>query len=263
MEQRRSDIGLLDDDARQGLLDEQSQLAEAIAHKVAERDRHNGRLDHFKRVVIARSDLAQAEAQAAAARSAREAAADDYRSLAEFDLIEPLRPLSVDLDNARRTATEAKSRLDELLVAREDARTLDEAAATRLSDATTADEAAEDIFKRFGPLWSEAEKLDAELATARTEFDDATEKSQQAETTLRDHVDALAALDQNSWSDDRIAPHSSGAIEAINLVAFFLPTVSTMRWPCWRSGSYSNGTAPRWRPARLRPEKQPRDWKAK
>jgi exonuclease SbcC len=196
LEQRRNDIGLLDDDARQGLLGEQSQLVATIAQKAAERDQHNGRLDHFKRVATARSDLAQAAARAATARSAREAAAEEYRSLDEYDLVEPLRPLSVDVDNARRTAAEAESRLDDLLVAREEARTLDEAAATQLSGAITADEAAEDVFKRFGPLWSEAEKLDAELATAKVEFNDVTEKSQQAETTLQSNVDALAALDE-------------------------------------------------------------------
>ncbi|WP_033921033.1 AAA family ATPase [Sphingomonas sp. 37zxx] len=196
LEQRRNDIGLLDDDAKQELLNEQSQLAATIAQKAAERDQHNRRLDHYKRVATARSDLAQAAARAATARSAREAAADEYRSLAEFDLVEPLRPLSVDMDNALRAAAEAESRLGDLLVAREEARTIDETAATQLTDATTADEAAEDLFKRCGPLWSEAEKLDAELATARIEFIDATEKSQQAETTLRSSVDALAALDQ-------------------------------------------------------------------
>jgi exonuclease SbcC len=196
LEQRRNDIGLLDDDARQGLLNEQSQLAATIVQKAAERDQHNGRLDHYKRVATARSDLAQAADRAATARSAREVAADEYRSLAEFDLVEPLRPLSVDMDNALRAAAEAESRLDDLLVAREEARTLDETASTQLTDAAMGDEAAEDLFKRFGPLWSEAEKLDAELATARIEFNDATEKLQQAETTLRSGVDGLAALDQ-------------------------------------------------------------------
>ncbi|MGY3281239.1 AAA family ATPase [Bradyrhizobium sp. S3.7.6] len=196
LEQRRGDIGLLDDAAKQGLLDEQSRLASAIAQKAAERDQHDGRLDHFKRVVAARSDLAQAVDRAGTARSARETAANEYQSLAEFDLVEPLRPLSVEMDNARRTVTEAESRLDDLLIAREEARTRDDAAAGQLSDAATADEAAEDLFKRFGPLWSEAEKLDAELAAARIEFTDAAAKSQQAETTLRSNVDALAALDQ-------------------------------------------------------------------
>ncbi len=195
LEQRRSDIGLLDDDSRRGVLDEQSQLAGAILQKVEERDRNNRRLDHFNRVTVARSDLAQAEAQVEVARSARETAADDYGALAELDLIEPLRPLSIDLDNARRSATEAESRLGQLFIARADALGRDEAAAIRLSDAATADGAAEDAFKRFGPVWSEAEKLDAELATARTEFGDATGKSQQAEVALRAQADTLAAID--------------------------------------------------------------------
>jgi exonuclease SbcC len=196
LEQRRNDIGLLDDDAKQGMLGEQSQLASTIALKIAERDRHSERLDHFKRVVAARSDLAQAEAHAAAARTTREAAADEYRSLAEFDLVEPLRPISVDLGNVRRMAAEAKSRLDGLLVAREEARTLDATSATQLADATTANVAAEGILKKFGPIWSEAERLDTELATARIEFSDATEKSQQADATLRDQANALATIDQ-------------------------------------------------------------------
>jgi len=197
LEQRRNDIGLLDDDARQGLLGGQSQLASTIAQKAAERDQHSGRLDHFKHVAAARSDLTQAEAQATAARTTREAAADEYQSLAEFDLVEPLRPLAVDLKNARRTAAEAKSRLDGLLVAREEARTLDAASATQLLGVITANAAAEDILKNFGPLWSEAERLDTELTTARIEFNDAAEKSQQEEATLRDQADALATIDQS------------------------------------------------------------------
>ncbi|HYL31524.1 MAG TPA: AAA family ATPase [Stellaceae bacterium] len=196
LEQRRSDIGLLDDEARQALLDEQSQLASTLAQKGTERDQHSERLDHFKRVAAARGDLARAEAQAVTARATREAAADEYRSLAEFDLVEPLRPLAVDLQNARRTAAEVKSRLDGLLVSREEARTLDAASATQLADAATANVAAEDVLKNFGPLWSEAERLDTELAAARTELNDAIEKSQQAEATLRDKADALATIDQ-------------------------------------------------------------------
>lgn len=196
LEQRRNDIGLLDDEAMQALLDEQSKLASTIAQKGAERDQHSERLDHFKRVAAARSDLARAEAQAVAARATREAAADEYQSLAEFDLVEPLRPLAGDVQNARRTAAEAKTRPDGLLIARKEARTLDAASTTQLADAVTANVAAEDVLKNFGPLWSEAERLDAELTTARTEFNDAMEKSQKAEATLRDKADALATIDQ-------------------------------------------------------------------
>lgn len=196
LEQRQNDIGLLDAEARRALLDEQTQLASTITQKGAERDQHSGRLDRFKRVAAARSDVARAEAQAVAARATREAAADEYQSLAEFDLVEPLRPLAGDLQNARRTAAEAKTRLDSLIVAREEARTLDATSTTQLAGAVTANVAAEDVLKSFGPIWSEAERLDAELATARIEFNDAMEKSQQAEATLRDKVNALATIDQ-------------------------------------------------------------------
>ncbi|WP_225143643.1 MULTISPECIES: AAA family ATPase [unclassified Bradyrhizobium] len=196
LERRRDDIGLLDDEARQALLDEQRQLASTIAQKGAERDQHSGRLDHFKRVAAARSDLARAEAQAVAAHAAREAAADEYQSLAELDLVEPLRSLAGDLQNARRTAAEAQTRLDGLLVAREEAQKLHSDSTTQLADAITANAAAEQVLKNFGPLWSEAERLDTELAAARTEFIDTLEKSQQAEATLREKADALATIDE-------------------------------------------------------------------
>ncbi|MHC2611337.1 AAA family ATPase [Bradyrhizobium diazoefficiens] len=196
LERRRDDIGLLDDEARQALLDEQSQLASTIAQKGAERDQHNERLDHFKRVAAARSDLARAEAQAVAAHAAREAAADEYQSLAELDLGEPLRPLAGDLQNARRTAAKAQTRLDGLLIAREEAQKLHSESTTQLADAVTANGAAEEVLKNFGPLWNEAERLDAELAAARTEFNDTLEKSQQAEATLREKADALATIDE-------------------------------------------------------------------
>lgn len=196
LEQRQDDVGLLDDDAMQTLLNEQGQLTSTIAQKGGERDQHSERVDHFKRVATARTDLAQAETQMIAARTTHEAAASEYQSLAEFDIVEPLRPLAGDLHNARRMAADAKSRLDGLLVAREEARTLDAASATQLADATIANVAAEGVLKNFGPLWSEAERLDAELAASRTEFNDAMEKSQQAEAALRDKADALATIDQ-------------------------------------------------------------------
>jgi exonuclease SbcC len=196
LEQRRSDIGLLDDGSRRGLLGEQGQLAETIVQKTTERDVHNGRLDHFKRVAVARSDLGQAEVQAEAARAAREAAVDDYAARTEFDLVEPLRPLLVDLENGRRLAAEAENRLGQLLAARVEAQAVDDAVSLRLSEATAADAAAEEIFKGFGPRWSEAEKLDAELATARIEFDDAAEKVRQMEAALVAHIATLAELDR-------------------------------------------------------------------
>ena len=58
---------------------------------------------------------------------------------------------------------ETELHLGNLRIAREGARTRDEEAGALLLEATIADEFAEETFKRFGPLWSEAERLDAEL----------------------------------------------------------------------------------------------------
>ncbi|MEA2756871.1 MAG: repair protein SbcC/Rad50, partial [Aliidongia sp.] len=196
LEQRCRDIGLLDDAGRQNLCEQHDRVGEIIVVKLAERDRHTEKLEHCKRVQVARNNLAQAEIQRDAAQRVAEEAADDYRALAEFDLIEPVRPLDVDLTNARRTVDTGEKRLDELLEARASAQTLDAAAAIQLSAAIAADEAAEAIFKQFGPIWSDAERLDAELATAKKEFDEATEKARQAETMLRGRIDALAGLDR-------------------------------------------------------------------
>jgi exonuclease SbcC len=196
LERRRADIGLLDEAGRQALTDQQSRLSEIAAQRVAERDRHSARLDHFKRVAAARGDLASAEATVAASRAAREAAADDAEALAEFDLAEPLRPFSVERDNTRREAGEAEQRLARFQEAREEARALHETAVARLSEATSADETAEDVFKHFGPLWSEAEQLDADLTTAGAEVAVAKEEALRAEKETRGHADTLVALDR-------------------------------------------------------------------
>lgn len=48
LEQRRKEVRLLDDEAWQSLLDEQSQLASTIAQKGAERGQRSERLDPFQ-----------------------------------------------------------------------------------------------------------------------------------------------------------------------------------------------------------------------
>lgn len=196
LEFRRNEIGLLDVEARQALLDERSEIASTSNERGAARDRDLERLEHVKRVVTARDNLSRAEADASSARLTREAAADDYRSLAEFDLVEPLRPLAVELRNAQGARAEAESRLEALSVAREEARLSDAAMATELATAVSENGVAEKALKDFLPAWSEAERLDTQLAAARTELADAIEKSQVAEESLRGKSEALSALDR-------------------------------------------------------------------
>ncbi|WP_439573840.1 AAA family ATPase [Phreatobacter sp.] len=196
LEQRRGDIGHLDDAGRQALLDEQRELASAIARKNAERDQQSRGLDHVRRVAAVRDDLEKAEAGATAAHTAREAAADEYHSLAEFELVEPLRPLAVDVNTARGRIAEAQARIDRLRGECEAARALDAASEAQLKDAEAASEAAEERLRLFDPLWTEAERLDAELAAARNELNDAVDKSRKAEAALRDATDTLVTINR-------------------------------------------------------------------
>ena len=196
LEQRRSDIGLLDAGAIAQLLAEREQFAEDISRKSAARDSRKAQLEHGKRVADARGDLADAMGVLELARAQREAAGADYAALAAFDLAEPLRPKFFERDHARQLAAEAEARLAAMLVARLDSLRQDEAAQAQFLEAARADSEAEDVFKRYGPLWSLAEKLDAELATAQIELQEVSKAAQLAETALHAQAAALAKLDQ-------------------------------------------------------------------
>ena len=194
-EQRRRELGLIDESARQKLLEDQDQLAADIVTKSVELASLNARIDHARRVALASANLNNSRQMADAANTARQAAATDYQSLAVYLKVEPLRPKLVERATARRIASEAVARLAELLALREQSVSDDGEAATRLADAAKADALAEENFKSFGPLWSAAEKLDAELAMARDEWTQATAAVTQADAALRLQTAALAKLE--------------------------------------------------------------------
>ena len=196
MEQRRSDIGLLDDVARQSLVDEQSQLLATAAGKAGERDRIAAQLEHLARIATGRHDLQQAEAEIATAREQQAAAVADRRTLTDLDAVEPLRPPATAVDAAERATAEASTKVGEMLTALESARAIDAAAIARLAEATSADESAEETFKRFGPLWSRAEKLDAEIANADVEFTRTAADAEKAGAALRLQGQALGSIDE-------------------------------------------------------------------
>ena len=196
MEQRRSDIGLLDDIERQALVDEHSRLLINAAEKASERDRIAAQLQHMARIATARRDLQQAETDMVAALAAHEGAATDRQLIAELNTIEPLRLLAVDVSNGECTAREAATKVVEMLAALKEARVLDEAAVVRLAEATAADEIAEQTFKIFGPLWSQAEQLDAQITSAEAEFTRAVDDAGKAGAAMHQQKQALGTLDQ-------------------------------------------------------------------
>ncbi len=214
LERQRAEIGALDAESRGRLITEQSRLAGIVAEKTMARDGYNGQLEHAKRVDRARANLGQAETAAAQAAIDRENADDDYRRLAELDAVEPLRTSSADHDRARRIAEESRVRSVALFDASEAARIVDETADARLADATANDQAAEDAVGRFSSLWSEAEKLDAELTAARTELADAEQAQAQAEASLGEQERSLADI-ESSFAEATTAHHEAAAELAV------------------------------------------------
>jgi len=196
LEQRREATGLLDSAGRLLLVDEQVDLSGSIALKAAERTQHSARLDHFRRVATARQNMAQAEAQIEAAAAMRAAASADYSTLSELDAVEPMRPLATELRNGRRAVTELETRLGELRDTRSTSLDLDAAAKLHLDAASVAHGASEAELRRLEPIWTAAEKLDAELSGARTESDAASKAAAEAEVAREKHRASLAELDE-------------------------------------------------------------------
>lgn len=194
-EQRRRDIGLLDEDARQKLLADQDEIAADIVTRSAVLASLNARLDHTRRVALATDNLNKAQEIADAASTARAAATREDQALALLRQVEPLRPLLAERATARRIVSEAEAHLAKLLALRAECVRDDGEAATRLADATRVDAVAEENFKSFGPIWSAAEKLDAELSTAQHEWVQATTAATQAEAALRQQTTAQAKLE--------------------------------------------------------------------
>jgi exonuclease SbcC len=214
LERERADIGALDAESRGRLITEQSRLAAIVAEKTMARDGYNGQLEHAKRVDGARANLVQAETAAAQAAIDRETGDDDYRRGAELDIAEPLRVPSTDHDRTVRIAEDGRARSVALFDASEAARIVDEAADARLADATANDQAAEDAVGRFGFVWSEAEKLDAELTAARTELADAEHGQVQAEASLGEQERSLEDIER-SFAEATIAHREASAQLAV------------------------------------------------
>ncbi|MGO9546471.1 MAG: AAA family ATPase [Rhodomicrobium sp.] len=196
LKQQRNDIGVLDETARQALTAEQSQLQSAAGAKAGERDRIAGQLEQLARIEMARRFLQQAEIDMEAASLAHDAAASDRLRLAELDTIEPLRPLTIDVRNAERAALVAAAKTIEIQDVFEKARVQDEAAAILLAEATAAEESAEETFKQFGPLWSQAEQLDAKILGAEAEWARASEDASNAKAAWQLQKRSAAAIVQ-------------------------------------------------------------------
>lgn len=171
LDQRRADVGLMDDESREKLVGEQDESAAIAARKSQELKELTDALNHARRLEAARQSLRLAEERLEKARQDREAASGDIARLARLDAVEPLRPKADSVEQAQARFQEAGT------AATEAGKGLKLAEAALLQATAEREKAAmictsaEAEVQAFTPVWREAENLDVEVAHAREEHE--------------------------------------------------------------------------------------------
>jgi len=195
LRQRWSDIGLMEDGARQAAIDEQATLTVLATAKATERDGLAASRAHIARVEMARANLLRAEGGEAEAKQAVEAASADIGLLGEIDAVEPIRPLLVELTNAETASRDAKAKVVATEEALQRAKVADDLVSERFKIAFDADTRSAAEFDQFEPVWRDAQTLDAEIASAETEFTSSKADVERASKSLREQEQALVDID--------------------------------------------------------------------
>ena len=196
LEVRQGEIGLLDAAGVQAREAERAErLAEVAAWQAAQAAVERT-LEAARRIEAARSALARAEERAAAARAASEAAAPDRMRSAELEAVEPLRGRAEALEEAVRERVAVQAHVQTVAARVAEARAGAETAEAQRTEASAADEAAEAVFKSFGPLWDQAAKLDEAIAHAEREAEGAAQAAVRSAEAAEATGAALAALDR-------------------------------------------------------------------
>jgi DNA repair protein SbcC/Rad50 len=195
LEERRAGLGVLDPERREMLIAEQTDIKAQVSAKAAEHADLLGLLDRADRIETARRNALEAETKLVDAQASSDAAEEERARSSSLAAAEPLRPSAQALDGAEehlgRAEIADRAAAEDLQTARASA----EQAMSRLKEAEAADEASEETFKRFGPIWSEAERLDAEIAAATSERVKAEQALSRAETSLLESTTDLSALE--------------------------------------------------------------------
>ncbi len=194
LETRRDAIGLLDAEARAGLVAEGAAVASLVSELSERQAALKAALDGAARLAEARLQVAAAEARLAEVRTAEAAAAADRLRLGELDAVEPLRGACEAVATTRSEVEAASIALTAAQAGLAEAETGAAVTAEVHSRAKAADEAAEAGFKAFGPVWSEAAKLDADILQAAREAERAEGEAAAASRTAEGAAASLSDL---------------------------------------------------------------------
>jgi len=194
LDQQRSDIGLLDDAARAALEQTQTALAQTISNQEAERGRLSSELEKRRGITAAQENLRLAQEQLNVALKRRNDAQEQFRELAEFEAVEPLRSLYLLAEDASKALPAAEQKVTDTERKLNSAADASRLAQTKLAEAEEAARNAEAAFKSFGPAWTEAEHLDAMIVAAQAEAESSERNTAEAAKTLKDQEARLNDL---------------------------------------------------------------------
>lgn len=185
LEQQRTNIGVMADDARAFLMAEQTEKGAAAKAEAEVCARLAADVQRAEDIASARRSLVEAKAASESAAAAWEAAADDRATLARLVAVTPLRPLVAGI--AEREAERRAAETDAADAARAvtEAEALLAAARSDLAARQAATGAAVDEVMRTEPLWRKAAALDEQVAAAaaaRAEADAAATEHAKAAT---------------------------------------------------------------------------------
>lgn len=191
LEQRRADIGLMEEDVRTKLeseLAERSALSESQSVQLKDLTE---RLKHAERLKDARAQAHNAETGLAAAKQRLDEARDDIARLERLDAAEPLRAKAEAERLSERKLAEARRHAELCEVAVRQSEQNAASAARTLKEASEASTKADADVEKFTPLWREAEQADSQIANAASELEAAqaavAQDQRQADACASDH----------------------------------------------------------------------------
>lgn len=195
LEQRRTAMGLLGPSERSALTAELDGLRAELDSKAGEVNGVQDKLNRIDALTAAQTRFKEAEEVVDAAQRKQDEAAPVRQQSAEFTAAEALRALwmqSSKAEDALPAAIDADAR-----ARAEFENTAAQAltAANALGEVQARSDEAERVFKASGPIWSEAEQLDARIAAACDELDCAAEQATGRHATEERIVGDLSALE--------------------------------------------------------------------
>lgn len=196
LEARQNDIGLLDLEARETLAADQAAIVAETASITFERDRLQALVALAERLGNARSAVARAEMELSTAQAAHAQAEAGRLRLAAYDSVAPLRAILAARDEAQKHADAAGAQLSVAAQALATTRESALEAATTLQNAATVHRDAEHQIEMLAPQWTEADKLDNEIARVATEIGATDTATQAAQKEFEHRIAALAGLEK-------------------------------------------------------------------